>query len=107
MQRASLSLFPSATRITKSFLINYNSFNYNKHYIRKMSDSKPITAYEALKSIPAQSQENLPGTDEAMKSDALFTQLECFDNDGKPYLREYEGTGKLNGKTALITGRWS
>lgn len=46
----------------------------------------------------------MPGTDEAMKSDALFTQLECWDNDGKPYLREYEGTNKLKGKTALITG---
>jgi hypothetical protein len=35
---------------------------------------------------------------------ANHTQLECWDKDGKPHLREYTGCGKLDGKVALLTG---
>lgn len=35
---------------------------------------------------------------------AEHVQLEKWDDDGKPYLEEYKGNGKLTGKTALITG---
>lgn len=35
---------------------------------------------------------------------ASHTQIEKWDNDGKPYLVEYEGQGKLKGKTAIVTG---
>lgn len=35
---------------------------------------------------------------------AEFTKLETWDDDGKPYLKEYAGSGKLKGKKAIITG---
>jgi hypothetical protein len=38
-----------------------------------------------------------------MATPAEHSKQEFWDN-GKPYLKEYEGTGKLKGKKALITG---
>lgn len=35
---------------------------------------------------------------------AQHTQLERWDDEGKPYLAEYKGSGKLEGKAAIITG---
>lgn len=35
---------------------------------------------------------------------AQHTQLERWDDEGKPYLQEYKGSGKLEGKAAIITG---
>lgn len=35
---------------------------------------------------------------------ASHTQVEKWDDDGKPYLVEYEGQGRLKGKTAIVTG---
>ena len=35
---------------------------------------------------------------------ANWTQLEYWDADGKPYLKEYEGRGLLQDKKVLITG---
>ncbi len=53
--------------------------------------------------IPHQEQ-NLPGLDKKMSPVAQHTKLEAWDNEGKPYLKEYEGSGKLKGKAAIITG---
>lgn len=33
-----------------------------------------------------------------------WTQMECYTDDGKPYLKEYEGRGLLQDKAVLITG---
>ena len=32
------------------------------------------------------------------------SKLEFWDKEGKPYLKEYVGSSKLEGKTAIITG---
>src|SRR5690242_10465087 len=69
-----------------------------------MSDQEaPITAYPAT-SIAAQSQSGGPGLDAATKQKAEWTRLEYWDENQKPYLKEYEGRGLLKGKAALITG---
>jgi|TARA_R110002003_G_scaffold252_8_gene17876 predicted ATP-dependent serine protease len=69
-----------------------------------MSDQEaPVTAYPAT-SISAQSQSGGPGLDAAMKQKAEWTRLEYWDENQKPYLKEYEGRGLLQGKAALITG---
>ncbi|KAN0062192.1 hypothetical protein ACQY0O_005372 [Thecaphora frezii] len=62
-----------------------------------------ITAYP-VESIAKQQQHGGPGLDSKMETRAEFTKQEFWDDDGKPYLREYVGTGKLEGKKALITG---
>ncbi|KAJ7182615.1 hypothetical protein C8R43DRAFT_967572, partial [Mycena crocata] len=67
-----------------------------------MSD-KPITAYKASVEMPAQKQE-MPGLDKDMAVPAEHSKLEYWDDDGKPYLKEYVGSGKLEGKKAIITG---
>jgi len=63
----------------------------------------PVTAYPAT-SIEAQDQSGGPGTDAATKQKAEWTRLEFWDDNEKPYLKEYEGRGLLQGKAALITG---
>lgn len=69
-----------------------------------MSDNKgPITAYPAT-SISAQNQEGGPGLDAKMDQKAEWSRLEFWDDNQKPYLKEYEGRGLLQGKAALITG---
>jgi len=70
-----------------------------------MGDKKEeiLTAYKKLTDLPPQEQ-NLPGLDTAMDPLAEFTKLECWDNEGKPYLKEYVGSEKLKGKVALVTG---
>ncbi|KAJ7830625.1 hypothetical protein B0H14DRAFT_3464625 [Mycena olivaceomarginata] len=68
-----------------------------------MSD-KPISAYKASVEVPAQNQENLPGLDKNMAIPAEHSRVECWDEDGKPYLKEYVGSEKLKGKKAIITG---
>ncbi|ORX40166.1 putative oxidoreductase [Kockovaella imperatae] len=67
------------------------------------SDDKIITAFKELTNIKPQEQ-NLPGKDVNMDPYAEFTKLECWDDEGKPYLKEYQGSGKLKGKTAIVTG---
>lgn len=62
----------------------------------------PPTAYPT--EIPEQDQTGGPGLDSKMKPAAHWTQLEFWDNEGKPYLKEYEGRGLLKDKAALITG---
>lgn len=69
-----------------------------------MSDQEaPITAYPAT-SIEAQDQSGGPGLDKDTKQKAEWTRLEFWDENQKPYLKEYEGRGLLQGKAALITG---
>lgn len=68
-----------------------------------MSDKEIITAYPELTDIKKQSQ-SLPGKDVDMDPLAEFTKLECWDQNGKPFLKEYVGSGKLKGKTAIVTG---
>ncbi|EIW73653.1 hypothetical protein TREMEDRAFT_26306 [Tremella mesenterica DSM 1558] len=58
---------------------------------------------QSLTSIPAQEQ-NLPGKDKDMNPLAEHTKLECWDDQGKPFLKEYVGNGKLEGKKAIVTG---
>ncbi|KAG8824188.1 hypothetical protein FRC19_002300 [Serendipita sp. 401] len=67
------------------------------------SKQEVITAYEGLKNIAAQSQ-SLPGVDADMSPNAEHSKQEYWDENGKPYLKEYQGTGKLTNKKALITG---
>ncbi|KAL0264434.1 hypothetical protein SLS55_000384 [Diplodia seriata] len=64
---------------------------------------KPITAYPSVE-LQEQNQEGGPGLDAELKPAANFTQLEFWDDDGKPYLKEYEGRGLLKDKAVLITG---
>lgn len=35
---------------------------------------------------------------------AEHSKVECWDENGKPYLKEYVGSDKLKGKKAIITG---
>ncbi|KAH0024334.1 short chain dehydrogenase/ reductase-like protein, partial [Aureobasidium melanogenum] len=62
----------------------------------------PVTAYTWQ--ISAQDQQGGPGLDKDMKEQANWTQLEYWDDNGKPYLKEYEGRGLLQDKAVLITG---
>ncbi len=39
-----------------------------------------------------------------MEPAADHSKQEFWDKDGNPYLKEYVGSGKLEGKKALITG---
>lgn len=61
------------------------------------------TAYPSVE-IKPQNQEGGPGLDSKMEPAAVWTELEYWDNDGKPYLKEYEGRGLLKDKAVLITG---
>lgn len=35
---------------------------------------------------------------------AEHSKVECWDDNGNPYLKEYVGTDKLKGKKVIITG---
>ena len=59
--------------------------------------------FQELVDIPEQKQ-NLPGLEGNMDPIAEHTRLEKWDDEGKPYLQEYKGSGKLQGKAAIITG---
>ncbi|KAL8281358.1 hypothetical protein RQP46_006392 [Phenoliferia psychrophenolica] len=69
-----------------------------------MSDSKkPLTAYDTS-SYPAKKSQTLPGLDADMTPLAEHTRLERWDSEGNPYLVEYVGSSKLEGKKAIVTG---
>ncbi|KAJ7264390.1 hypothetical protein C8J57DRAFT_1436268 [Mycena rebaudengoi] len=73
-----------------------------------MSD-RPISAYKARLytasvEVPKQTQDKLPGLDKQMVIPAEHSKVECWDENGKPYLKEYVGSEKLKGKKAIITG---
>lgn len=62
-----------------------------------------ITAYTA--NLPTKGfEQDGAGLDETMPVPAEHTKLEAWDENGKPFLKEYEGAGKLKGKIALLTG---
>jgi len=67
-----------------------------------MADDKPITAYPNY--APEKQEQDLPGTDKSMEPYAEHTKQERWDENGKPYLQEYVGVGKLKGKKIIITG---
>jgi len=67
---------------------------------QEAAENAVLTAYS---SRPSGQHQNLPGLDSNMAPVAEWTRQE-FWKDGKPYLREYVGSGKLEGKNALITG---
>jgi len=67
----------------------------------KMGD-KPVTAYPNYE--PKQQQQTLPGSERSMEPLAEPTKLERWDEEGKPYLAEYVGSGKLKNKKIIITG---
>lgn len=98
-----------------------------------MSDDKPITAYpnaapqkqeqnlpgtdksmeplagEHVFNTRSQSMSNtwsrvLNGCGLSHASSSEHTKLERWDRDGKPYLQEYVGSGKLADKSVIITG---
>ncbi|PWN26774.1 NAD(P)-binding protein [Jaminaea rosea] len=65
-------------------------------------DNDVVTAYP--NHAPNKQEQNLPGLDAKMDPLASHTQLEKWDENGKPYLEEYAGNGRLKGKTAIVTG---
>lgn len=67
----------------------------------KMGD-KPVTAYPNYE--PKQQQQTLPGSERSLEPNAEPTKLERWDEEGKPYLAEYVGSGKLKNKKIIITG---
>ncbi|KAF8808184.1 NAD(P)-binding protein [Phlegmacium glaucopus] len=67
-----------------------------------MSAKDIITAYSVA--VPHKQEQNLPGLDKHIKPGMEYSKLEVWDDDGKPSLVEYVGSGKLQGKTAIITG---
>ncbi|THY07833.1 short chain dehydrogenase/ reductase-like protein [Aureobasidium pullulans] len=80
-------------------------FGSSNHILQSITMSQqegPVTAYTWQ--ISAQDQQGGPGLDKDMKEQANWTQLEYWDDNGKPYLKEYEGRGLLQDKAVLITG---
>jgi len=67
-----------------------------------MSTEKVVTAYEVA--FPDKQKQDLPGVEKKFSPGMEHTKLEYWDDDGKPFLREYQGCGKLQGKTAIVTG---
>ncbi|PPQ79427.1 hypothetical protein CVT25_002697 [Psilocybe cyanescens] len=67
-----------------------------------MSAEDIITAYSVA--VPKKQKQELPGQDKDMSPHLEYTKLEVWDDNGKPSLVEYKGSGKLKGKTAIITG---
>jgi hypothetical protein len=97
-------LLPSRLLTSPRRLPTPSTLRLFTHTSLKMSDSKdPVTAYPAT-SISPQNQEGGPGLDAATKQKAEWSRLEFWDDNQKPYLKEYEGRGLLHNKAALITG---
>jgi len=65
---------------------------------------EPVTAYPAKELTEPQDQSGGPGLDAELTPKANWSQLEFWDDEGKPYLQEYEGRGLLKNKAVLITG---
>jgi len=61
-----------------------------------------VTAYPNF--APEKQTQSLPGSEKNMDPLAEHLLLEKWDDSGNPYLEEYQGTGKLKGKTAILTG---
>jgi len=74
-----------------------------------MSANDSNTSHGIMTAFPnyassAQTQKSLPGLESKMEPLAEHIKVEKWDNQGNPYLEEYKGTGRLQGKNALITG---
>ncbi|KAK9894222.1 NAD(P)-binding protein [Cystobasidium minutum MCA 4210] len=67
-----------------------------------MQNEDTVTAYANAE--PKKQEQTLPGTEKALEPFAEHTKLEKWDENGKPYLEEYVGSGKLKGKKIIITG---
>ncbi|KAJ8595646.1 NAD(P)-binding protein [Rhizopogon salebrosus TDB-379] len=67
-----------------------------------MSAKDIVTAYKVA--VPGKQTQDLPGLDKNIVPGVEYTAQEYWDNEGKPHLQEYVGSGKLKGKYALITG---
>ncbi|KAF5385068.1 hypothetical protein D9615_001254 [Tricholomella constricta] len=67
-----------------------------------MSAQDIITAYSVA--VPHKQAQDMPGLDKHISPGVEYTKLELWDDQGKPSLVEYKGSGKLRGKTAIITG---
>lgn len=67
-----------------------------------MAPKAAPTAFPAH--IKAEDQTGTTGLDAKTRTKAVWTQHEYWGEDGKPYLKEYEGRGLLKNKTVLITG---
>ncbi|EGO01497.1 hypothetical protein SERLA73DRAFT_131801 [Serpula lacrymans var. lacrymans S7.3] len=67
-----------------------------------MSAKDIVTAYDVA--VPEKQTQDQPGLDKYMKPGVEFIRQEVWDNDGKPHLKDYVGSGKLQGKYAIITG---
>ncbi|KAM0750233.1 NAD(P)-binding protein [Meredithblackwellia eburnea MCA 4105] len=63
-----------------------------------MATVGPITAY-AQRPAQTAGQSQVPPI-----PPAEHTKVERWDSDGKPYLEEYQGSGKLAGKSAIVAG---
>lgn len=61
-----------------------------------------LTAYDDFR--PQKQEQRLPGLDSNLSPLAYHTQIEKWDNEGRPYLVEYKGCGKLESKSAIVTG---
>ncbi|EPQ53270.1 oxidoreductase [Gloeophyllum trabeum ATCC 11539] len=68
-----------------------------------MSSEDIITAYKNI-AVPSKQEQNLPGLDKDIEPGIEYTKQEIWDDEGRPSLREYVGSGKLKGKTAIVTG---
>ncbi|KAG6811949.1 hypothetical protein H0H92_005113 [Tricholoma furcatifolium] len=68
-----------------------------------MASKDIITAYQVA--VPGKQSQGLPGLDKHITPQAgvEYTKQEYW-SDGRPFLVEYKGSGKLDGKIALITG---
>lgn len=72
-------------------------------YKELIDSGKLITAY--VDNLPDVGFEQKgPGLDERMPVKAEHSKLEHWDDEGRPFLKEYVGSGKLENKIALLTG---
>jgi len=58
----------------------------------KMSAEDIITAYNVA--VPEKQTQSLPGLDKDMSPHLEYTKLEFWDDEGKPKLVEYAGSGR-------------
>jgi hypothetical protein len=57
-----------------------------------MSAQDIVTAYSVA--VPHKQSQGMPGLDKEMEPHLEYTKLEFWDDDGKPSLVEYQGSGK-------------
>jgi len=68
-----------------------------------MTEPAP-TAFPAFVPEDETDQQGTAGLDAKTKLTGVWSQVEFWDENGKPYLKEYEGRGLLKDKKVLITG---